>query len=140
MPAELVRIEVDVFTAPFWEAARRHRLTFPRCRYCQRFRWPPTPVCPGCRLAEVDWIEARGDAQVFSYTVLHGLPGSPELLLIPVVVQFPDVPGIRFVSTLLDADPSDVHVEARVAVSYVPTASDWQWPAFRLSPSGDDRR
>jgi uncharacterized OB-fold protein len=132
-PPDLARIETDVFTVPFWEAAQEQRLMFPACESCGRFRWPPTPVCPGCYYPIIRWVQVRGEAELYSYTILGRVRDSPGLLLIPVVAEIPDAPGIRFVSTLVDADPAKVRIGASLTVSFVPTGADWLWPAFRLA-------
>ncbi|MEE9284853.1 MAG: OB-fold domain-containing protein [Dehalococcoidia bacterium] len=50
---------------PFWEAARQHRLTLPRCRQCGNVWFPPYCSCPRCLSFDLEWIEASGRGKVW---------------------------------------------------------------------------
>jgi len=132
---ESIRITTDAWTEPYWEAAKEERLVTPRCSECGAFRFPPTPFCPECRSQEIDWVEL-GNGTVFSYSVVRGLPGQRDLLLVPVVVAFADAPGVHVVSNLVDVDPDDVHIEMPVTVAFVEIADGWKLPVFRSPEPG----
>ena len=130
LPPESIRITTDVWTEPYWEAAKEERLVAPRCAECGTFRFPPTPFCPECRAQAVDWVEPK-DPSVFSYTVVRGLPGSAELVLVPVVVEFADAPRVHVVSNVVDVDPDDVEIGMPLDVAFVEIADGWKLPVFR---------
>ncbi len=131
LPAGLVTISMDAVTEPFWLAARERRLTAPRCAACDTFRLPPTPYCPNCQSKAVDWPTLSGRGVVYSYTVVRGYPGRPDLLLVPAVVELPDAPGARLVTNVIDIDPADVHIGQALTVDFHPIADDWLLPVFR---------
>lgn len=131
LPAETVHITTDPHTEPFWQAATQRRLVAPRCGACGTFRLPPTPFCPECQSREVDWVTLSGAATVFSFTVVHGFPGLPDVTLVPAVVDLPDAPGARLVSNIVDVDPADVHIGMRLQVDFSPIADGWLLPVFR---------
>jgi uncharacterized protein len=133
IPGELVRIAVNHTTEPFWEAARQRRLVAPQCADCDSFRMPPTPFCPTCQSASVKWVELSGEATVYSFAVVHGFPGLPDLTLVPAVLDLPDAPGARLVSNIVDIAPADVTIGMRVQVDFSPIADDWMLPIFRLA-------
>jgi uncharacterized OB-fold protein len=56
---------------PYWQGLRDHRLRLQRCAGCGTFRHYPRPLCPQCHCFDVEWVDAAGDAQVHSWTVLH---------------------------------------------------------------------
>jgi uncharacterized OB-fold protein len=132
MPAEAIRITTDAWTAPYWEAAKEGRLVAPRCGACGTFRFPPGPFCPACRSQHTEWVALTGPGAVFSYSVVRGLPGQPDLLLLPVVVAFAEAPGVHVVSNLVDADPDEVRIGMPVVVAFTPIADGWQLPIFRV--------
>ena len=105
-----VRITINKDTEPFWQAAKDQRLVAPRCADCGTFRLPPTPFCPRCQSRPVNWMELSGDATVYSFTVVHGIPGMPDITLVPAVVDLPDAPGARLVSNIIDVEPADVSI------------------------------
>jgi uncharacterized OB-fold protein len=133
MPPASIRITTDGWTAPYWEAAQREQLAVPRCRDCGTFRFPPWPFCPECRSQDTEWVALSGRASVFSFSVVRGLPGQPELLLVAAVVEFPDAPGVHLVTNLVDVDPDEVTIGMPVDVMFVDIADGWKLPVFRAA-------
>src|SRR6201992_2685628 len=80
---------------PFWIAAKERRLVAPQCGDCQTFRLPPTPFCPNCQSKQVNWVDLSGDAVVYSFAVVHGFPGMPDLVLATAGLGLPDRRGAR---------------------------------------------
>lgn len=122
---------MDQWTEPYWRAAKEECLVAPECRACGVLRFPPTPFCPSCQSQDVEWIALSGLGSVFSYTIIRGLPGMPELTLVPVVVEPVDLPGVHLVSNLVDVDPDEVHVGMAVEVEFLPIEDAWNLPVFR---------
>ncbi|TPG36618.1 Zn-ribbon domain-containing OB-fold protein [Mycolicibacterium hodleri] len=131
LPPEAVHISTDSSTLPFWEAAKEGRLVAPQCGSCGTFRLPPTPFCPACRSTNVDWPELSGLATVFTFSVVRGYPGIPDITLVPAVLDLPDAPGARLVCSLIDVDPDEVHIGMSVTVDFAPISDGWQQPVFR---------
>ena len=52
---------------PFWEAAKEHRLTLPKCGQCGHVFFPPYLFCPQCISRDIRWIEASGKAKVWGH-------------------------------------------------------------------------
>jgi uncharacterized OB-fold protein len=138
LPGDQVRITTSAVTEPFWTAAQRGRLVAPKCGACGTFRLPPTAFCPNCQSTEVDWVELSGRATVFSFSVVHGFPGLPDITLVPVVIDLPDAPGARLVSNVIDVDPADVHIGMELQVTFTSIADGWALPIFR--PAGEGPR
>ena len=132
IPGEHVRIAVNKDTEPFWVAAQQRRLVAPRCADCQTFRLPPTPFCPNCQSKEVNWVELSGRATVYSFAVVHGFPGMPDLILVPAVLDLPDAPGARLVSNIVDVAPADVSIGMSLRVDFSPISDGWMLPVFRV--------
>jgi uncharacterized OB-fold protein len=133
LPAGFVKIAVDPSTEPFWQAARERRLVAPRCAGCGTFRLPPTPFCPSCQSTAVDWTELSGRATVYTYTVVNGFPGLPDITLVPVVVDLPDAPGARLVSNVIGVDPAEVTIGTELTVDFHPVSDGWLLPVFRVA-------
>jgi uncharacterized protein len=136
IPGEHVRIAMNKGTEPFWQAAKERRLVAPQCADCGTFRLPPTPFCPNCQSKAVSWVELRGDAIVYSFAVVHGFPGMPDLVLVPAVLDLPDAPGARLVSNIVDVAPADVTIGMPVHVDYSPISDGWLLPVFRVGGEG----
>ncbi|CDO31275.1 Zn-ribbon domain-containing OB-fold protein [Mycolicibacterium porcinum] len=135
IPGEHIRIAVNATTEPFWVAAKEKRLVAPQCGDCGSFRLPPTPFCPKCQSKAVNWIELSGEATVYSFAVVHGFPGMPDLVLVPAVLDLPDAPGARLVSNVVDVVPEAVTIGTCVQVDFTPITDGWLLPIFRVAPS-----
>ena len=100
-----IPLAVNVWTAPFWEAAARRELLLPRCSACGRYRFPPTPFCPHCRSSEIDWVEAPKEAFLYSYTIVTRaiIPGTDDSLpYVPAIVDFPSADNVRLITNIID--------------------------------------
>ncbi len=135
LPPETIRITTDSHTEPFRAAARARRLVAPRCASCGTFRLPPSPFCPECQSQEVDWVALTGRARLFSFSVVRGLPGLAEIVLVPVVLELDGAPGVHLVSNLVGADPEAVKIGDEVEVDFVDIADGWVLPIFRAGPT-----
>lgn len=135
IPGEHIRIAVNKDTEPFWAAAKEKRLVAPQCGECGTFRLPPTPFCPNCQSKVVNWIELSGEATVYSFAVVHGFPGMPDLILVSAVLDLPDAPGARLVSNVVDVIPDEVKIGTPLQVDFTPIADGWMLPIFRVVPS-----
>ncbi len=133
LPAGAVRISTDPSTEPFWQAARERRLVAPKCADCGTFRLPPTPFCWRCQSAAVDWTELSGQATVYTFTVVNGYPGLPDITLVPAVVDLPDAPGTRLVTNIVGVDPAEVEIGTELTVDFHPIADGWLLPVFRVA-------
>jgi uncharacterized OB-fold protein len=138
IPGEHVRIAMNKDTEPFWQAAKGRRLVAPQCGDCQTFRLPPTPFCHNCQSKKVNWVALSGDAVVYSFAVVHGFPGIPDLVLVPAVLDLPDAPGARLVSNIVDVAPADVTIGMPVHVDFSPISEDWLLPVFRVGHQGEE--
>jgi uncharacterized OB-fold protein len=136
LPADHVRITTDTATEPFWQAAKQERLVAPKCAACGTFRLPPTPFCPECQSTGVDWTELSGRATVFSFSVVHGFPGLPDITLVPAVLDLPDAPGARLVSNVVDVEPEKVEIGMELEVLFSPISDGWLLPLFRPAARG----
>jgi uncharacterized OB-fold protein len=136
LPGDQVHIATDPVTEPFWQAAKEQRLVAPKCSRCGHFRMPPTPFCPECQSTDVEWVTLSGRATVFSYTVVHGFPGLPEIVLIPVVADLDGAPGARLVTNVIGIAPADVTIGMDLEVAFTPIADGWSLPVFRPAAAG----
>ena len=133
-PAELITLTPDVFTTPFWDAAREHRLVVPRCTTCATFRFPPSAFCYVCRTQGVEWVEQSGRGTLYSYTVAwHPLlpEVSDSVPYIPAVVELPDTGGVRLIANLVDVRPSEVQIGMALELVWRDVHHDVTVPTFR---------
>lgn len=136
IPGEQVHITMNGSTEMFWQAAKQRRLVAPQCVDCGAFRLPPTPFCPSCRSTRIDWIQLAGTGSVYSFAVVHGFPGLPDLTLVPAVVDLADAPGARLVTNVIGVPAADVAIGMTLTVDFSPIADGWMLPVFRPAGAG----
>jgi len=124
----------DDSSAPYWEAAARHRLTVARCRACATLTLPPDVVCTACGSTrpEYEFVAVSGRGVVRSWTVVRQsfLPGF-EVPFVLVDVELPEQPGLRLIGRLLDgAEPT---TGAPVVATFEDIADGIAVPAWRLA-------
>jgi uncharacterized OB-fold protein len=121
LPSAIASIHPDVWTLPFWEAARDHRLVAPQCVACGAFRLPPAPFCWRCRTQDVSWVELSGRGTVYTYTVTRQalIPLLQDAVpYVAAVIELEGAPGVRLASNIVDVDPDSVHVGMTVALAW----------------------
>jgi uncharacterized OB-fold protein len=119
-PDELFSLKVDIWTAPFWEAAQQRRLTIPRCPSCKMWRMPPTPFCPNCQTKGMNWTEVAPEGRLYSWTVVVRAPGlTLSAPYIPAVVNLPHAGNVRLVTVIVGATPEELMVD-------IPLDLHWQ--------------
>lgn len=109
--------EPTVITAPFWGAAARRVLQFPRCDACQRAFFPPHLCCPHCRSWDWSWDVSQGHGEVYSFSVVHRAP-QPGFDP-PYVIAVVDLDeGFELMTNIVGIDPAEVQIGMRVAVQW----------------------
>jgi uncharacterized OB-fold protein len=123
------------FSAPYWQAAKSHRLVLQKCTRCDTVRYYPRPRCPECCSADVEWTEMTGRGHVYSFTeVWRALAPwfEDKLPLVCAVVELRE--GVRMI-TNIDADAADVTIGAEVEVYFDDADENISLPKFHLVDS-----
>jgi uncharacterized OB-fold protein len=121
LPDDLAILHVDATSAPFWEAAREHRLVVQRCSDCGQFRMPPAARCWSCRSAAAEWVQLTGDGTILTYTVTRHALIPALAAAVPYAVAVIDLdgaPGARLAALVVDSELPDVQIGARVRLVY----------------------
>jgi len=134
-PPSGMALTANAWTAPFWDAAARHELLFPRCAECGRFRMPPTPFCPHCQAQGLDWVEPAGEAFLYSYTVVERavIPGTEDSLpYVPAIVEFPAADGVRLITNMVGSPLGAIAVGTPVALHWHDLPEGGALPVFSV--------
>jgi uncharacterized OB-fold protein len=121
LPADIAHCFPDQYSREYWERTARGELAFQRCADCGSFRQPPGPICGNCSSFASEWVQVDGRGTVYSWTVVTH-PVHPALGdVVPfnvVLVEFPDAPGVRLVTNLVDVPPEELRTGMAVDVVY----------------------
>lgn len=127
---DVLRPVVSLDTAFFWAGLREGELRIQRCA-CGLSRHPPGPMCPDCGAAELGYVVASGEGEVYSYVVHHHPPMPGKRL--PFVVALVELAeGVRVLAELVDVDAADVRVGLPVRVDFQRIDDDLTLPVWRV--------
>ena len=108
-------------TQPFWEATKRHELTFQTCNKCQAVIFYPRHHCPKCGSGETTWRVSKGVGTVYTFTVIMQSRNPAFAELGAYAVAYVDVDeGFRIMTNIVGVrDPlKDIHCGMRVKVRW----------------------
>lgn len=124
---------IDGDSKPYWDAAREHRLSLPRCNDCGKFHFYPRNLCPYCKSQSLTWEDVSGEGTVYSYTVPR-VPITPAYQDdVPYVVALVELAeGPRMMANIIDCEPEQVKIGAKVKVVFQDVTEEVTLPQFRL--------
>jgi uncharacterized protein len=103
---------------------------------CGTWHHPPRPICPSCWSSNVVATEVSGHGTIFMAIFLYQGPPAPGVDYAtphPVVtVELDEQIGLRFTSTVIDADNSEIVIGKRVTLDWVDREGA-PFPVFRLA-------
>lgn len=121
----------DADSRPYWQAAREGRLRVQRCLACGKGIFYPRSICPACGGDRLEWIDASGRGQVYTYTVVRRAP-EPFTAETPYVVALVDLrEGVRMLSRVVGCPPEGVRIGMPVRVDFQPVTDEIALPVFR---------
>ncbi len=114
----------------FWDAADREEFLGQRCAECQKFRFPPGPMCPHCHSVKREEVKLSGYGTVHGWTIPRHPPpfGFKEA---PIVAIIELAEGTRMVSNLVGVAYDEVRQDMAVEVCFEPTMGNHKVPVFR---------
>ena len=123
---------------PFWDACNEDRLVLQHCDTCERFQYPPEPVCGSCGSAEqLEWREVSGSGTIYSYGVVYDTPIASLQLDQPynvAVIDLNDAPGVNMMSHLPGTPVDEVPIGAAVTLMFEVTPGNGQKvPEWRVA-------
>jgi len=122
----------DPETQPFWDAARAGTLLIRHCNDCGRFHFYPRPFCPVCWSANVEWVEASGQATLYTWSIVRRNDLPPFNERVPYVAAVVDLDeGPRMMTNVVDCDFDALEVGMALEVVFRPIADDVTIPVFR---------
>jgi uncharacterized OB-fold protein len=111
--------EITGHAAPFWAAARDHRLVVQHCPACGQYQHYPRPWCTNCLNEALEFVASSGEGTIYTFTVIRRSAHPAFAARVPYVLAFVDLDeGVRLVSNIVDCDPGTVRIGQRVRVRF----------------------
>jgi len=126
-------VDRDAATAEFFDAAAGGALLLRRCPR-GHYSEPPAAQCTTCGSVDLASAPAAGGASLVSWAVTRTAaePGGDAAATVLIIAELDEGPW--WWSQLIDADPAELRVGARLRVAFVrPDAEHEAVPVFRLA-------
>jgi len=121
-------------TAPYWKAARAHRLSLPRCLDCGKFHSYPRSLCPHCSSANLEWAECSGRGFIYTFTEVFRAPSKAFAAEVPYVIAVVELEeGPHLMTRLLTRDNKSVRIGQPVAVAFEDLDDEISLPVFKVT-------
>ncbi len=127
--------KINKIDQPFWKGAAEGKLLIQKCRACEKLQFFPRVVCTGCFSCELDWVQAKGEGKVHSFSWVF-VPRNPAFKD-EVPICYANIildEGVIFESRIVGTNPQTVKTGAKVRVVFQQTASpEIKLPVFELA-------
>lgn len=125
---------IDADTRPFWDAACEGKLKIKSCDECGRAHFYPRALCPHCHSDRLDWIEAKGTGEIYTFTIARRGAGKAFEADAPYVVALIQLDeGPRMMSNVVTDDVESVRIGQRVRVVFAEAGEGVVLPKFALA-------
>ncbi|CAN5478507.1 hypothetical protein BH10PSE17_BH10PSE17_02970 [soil metagenome] len=138
LPASVPAPEPSESSAPFWAWCDRQQLKFQQCEDCGHLVHPPLGVCPQCQSLRRGWTSAPLNGCVFSFTWVHAAAHESVADALPynvAVIEFSELPGVRLVSNVIDADKTTLRIGLAVTLVWESIDGEHFLPRFAAAGS-----
>ena len=111
----------EVDSLPFWEATKRHELTYQTCNRCQEVIFYPRRHCTACGSSDTSWHVSKGEGTVYTFSVIMQSRNPAFKELGPYAVAYVDLDeGFRIMTNIVGIqDPtSDIQCGMRVKLRW----------------------
>ncbi len=130
--------EIDHDNKCFYRGWLKKQLLMNRCAACGRWHHPPQPLCPECWSVDVTPTEVTGRGSIHLLIRLHQGPPAEGVDYAAgpypvVVVELEEQAGLRFTSTIINCDASNLQIGTPVELTWI-DRSGTPFPVFE--PAG----
>ena len=120
------------WSKPFWEGAREHKLLLKQCNDCGYIDHPPYLYCTNCMSENHSWVEASGEATLFSYAInTYGVP-FPFMEDLPYVLALVDLAeGPRMITNIKNCEHSELKKGMALQVVFEDVSAEVTLPKWQ---------
>jgi uncharacterized protein len=127
-------------TAKFWEGSEQGKLFIQHCSDCSAHYFPPAPICPKCSSKRVEWVQASGQASLYSFVIAQTpWPFWPSTK--PMSVALIDLAeGVRLISTVVECEQTPESLQLDMPLQATWTRCGAQGPnllCFKKTQAGE---
>jgi uncharacterized OB-fold protein len=96
-----------------------------KCNACGEHHHYPRALCPFCFSEKVEWVQAKGTGEIYTYSVTRR--GGPTPYCIAYVTLDE---GVNMMTNIVDCDLDTIKVGQKVQVAFKQTEGGFAMPVF----------
>ena len=101
---------------PYFDAAAEGKLMLKKCNDCGKHHHYPRALCPFCFSDKVEWVQAKGTGEIYTYSVTRR--GGPT----PYCIAYVELDeGPRMMTNIVDCDLDTVRIGQKVKLTFKPS-------------------
>lgn len=125
---------IDPGSAPFWGAAREHRLSIPLCLDCGLYHFYPRELCPHCHSGNLEWRDVSGRGTIYTFTIARRPAGPAYADDVPYIIALIDLAeGPRMMTNVIAPDVEAVRIGDAVEVVFDDVTDEVTLPKFKTA-------
>ena len=110
---------------PYFQAAAEGKLLIKKCNACGEVHHYPRALCPFCFSEKVEWVQAKGTGEIYTYSVTRR--GGP----VPYCIAYVTLDeGPKMMTNIVDTDLDTIKVGQKVKVVFKKTEGGASVPVF----------
>ena len=97
----------------YWEKARQHELWLRKCEDCGNAYFYPRDISPCCFSKNTSWMQASGNASLYTYAIVHRAPHpgfADEAPFVTAIVELEEGPRMPTNVVIDDPTPEKLQV------------------------------
>jgi uncharacterized protein len=109
----------------YFEGAAAGKLMLKKCNTCGDVHHYPRALCPFCFSDKVEWVEAKGTGEIYTYSVTRR--GGP----VPYCIAYVKLDeGVSMMTNIVDCDLDTIKVGQKVKVAFKKSEGGSSIPMF----------
>jgi uncharacterized OB-fold protein len=109
----------------YFAAAAEGKLLLKKCNDCGQYHHYPRALCPNCFSDKVEWVQAKGTGEIYTYSVTRR--GGPTPYCIAYVTLDE---GPKMMTNIVDCDLDAIKCGQKVKVAFKKTEGGASVPVF----------
>lgn len=117
--------ELNPGDQPYFDAAAEGKLMLKKCSDCGEYHHYPRAICPHCFSGKVEWVQAKGTGEIYTYSVTRR--GGP----VPYCIAYVKLDeGVTMMTNIVDCDLDSVKIGQKVKVVFKKSEGGFSMPVF----------
>lgn len=126
----------DEASQPFFTGAREQRLLIQRCSTCGTVMWPVKARCINCLGREVNWVQASGKGELYSFVLMHQVYHPGFASEVPYNLAEVDLAeGLRIITNIVGCSHEELRIGMPLEVTFEVITDEITLPRFKPADS-----